>query len=277
MNDPFGTSNRRRLRLRSGKERVVANRHPWIFAGAIAKESGPEDAAIADLVDESGAVIASGFYSPHSQIRMRALTFGQPLTEAALRDRIRASVARRTMLDGTTNAARVVNAEGDELSGLIVDRYNDVLVVEISNAGVDQLRPLLVDALRDAAPTRGIFFKNDLSVRGLERISQESEWVGEGEPATEIVENGLRFAVDLEHGQKSGAFLDQRENRELVRSVAGGRSVLNLFAYTGGFSVYALAGGATSAVSVDVAKPALATIRTPSCSTTSTHSLTLHW
>src|SRR4051812_38572402 len=121
--DLFAEEKRRRLTLKPGKERVIANRHPWIFAGAIAQERGPADAAIADLVDSRGARLASGFYSPHSQIRLRALTFGEePLTADVLRSRIERAIARRRGHTG-----RLVNADGDNLSGLVIDRYNDVV------------------------------------------------------------------------------------------------------------------------------------------------------
>ncbi|HWW60027.1 MAG TPA: 23S rRNA (cytosine(1962)-C(5))-methyltransferase RlmI, partial [Thermoanaerobaculia bacterium] len=127
---------RRTIVLKQGREGAVKNRHPWIFAGAIGGETGPDDAAIADLVDAKGARVASGLYSRHSQIRLRALTWGnEELTEELLRARIATAIARRRF-DASTSAGRVINAEGDELSGLVVDRYDDVLVVEIANAGL---------------------------------------------------------------------------------------------------------------------------------------------
>jgi 23S rRNA (cytosine1962-C5)-methyltransferase len=265
--DLFETANRRILTLKPGKERLIANRHPWIFAGAIARERGPEDAAIGDLVDPSGRSIASGFHSQHSQIRLRALTFGdEVLTADTIRERISASIARRWGAGGlagdvnagpSTNAVRVVNAEGDDLSGLIVDLYDDLVVVEIANAGVEQLRPLIIDVLKHEIAPRGIWFKNDIPARKIERLSIDPEWVGEGEPSTEIRENGLRFRVDPPSGQKTGFFLDQRENRALARTLARGRRVLNLFSYSGGFGVYAAAGGATSVENVDISAGAI--------------------
>ncbi|HEX9982086.1 MAG TPA: class I SAM-dependent rRNA methyltransferase [Thermoanaerobaculia bacterium] len=246
--------------MKRGKERVVSNRHPWIFAGAIAKESGPADAPLADLVDDDGNVIASGFHSRHSQIRLRALTFGdEALTPELLRARILAAVARRATILGSdaTDCARVIHAEGDELSSLVVDKYGDLLVVEIANSGVEQLQPLVVEALREALSPRVIYFKNDLPVRKLEQLSTESRWEGEGEPVAEVRENGLRFRVDPREGQKTGFFLDQRENRALARTLAGGRRALNLFSYTGAFGVYAAAGGAASVDNVDVSARAI--------------------
>ncbi len=253
MDEIFASSNRRRLTLKRGKERVVANRHPWIFAGAIAAESGPREAAIADLFDVSGARVASGFYGPRSEIRLRALTFGEEeLTAAEVARRISAAIARRgPLLSDQTNTTRLINAEGDELSGLIVDLYNDVAVVEVNNAGIEHIKPMIVELLRREVQPRVVFFNNDLPARRLEQLPIEPEGVGEGIPATTIVENGLRFEVDPASGQKTGFFLDQRENRALTRSLAAGRRALNLFAYTGAFGVYAAAGGATFIENVD--------------------------
>jgi 23S rRNA (cytosine1962-C5)-methyltransferase len=323
--DLFDTANRRILTLKQGKERLIANRHPWIFAGAIARESGPEDAAIADLHDPRGRRIASGFHSRHSQIRLRALTFGEEvLTEGTIVSRISTAISRRqsnreslsprllagrgrheakrsagegrslvpqssqapspssafgtfspaekrggeglsmedAVYEVTTNAARLVNAEGDDLSGIVIDRYDDILVIEIANAGIEQLRPLIIDVLQSELKPRGIWFKNDIPPRKIEELSMQPEWMGEGEPSTEIRENGLRFRVDPPSGQKTGFFLDQRENRQLTRALAQGRRVLNLFSYSGGFGVYASAGGAASVENVDISAPAIEMART---------------
>jgi 23S rRNA (cytosine1962-C5)-methyltransferase len=264
MNDnDFELTARRTLVLKRGKERMVANRHPWIFAGAIQTEKGPEDAPLADLVESDGTRVASGFYSRHSQIRLRALTFREEaLSAETISSRIAAAIERRkAIFDGATNAARLVHAEGDELSSIVVDRYDDVLVVEISNHGADQLRPVIVEALERLVAPRLIYFKNDLPVRGLERLSMEDTWVGEGDTSASILESGLRFNVDPAEGQKTGFFLDQRENRRLTRSLAAGRTVLNLFSYTGAFGVYAAAGGAASVTNVDVSAQAIEAAR----------------
>jgi len=255
----FQPASRRTLVLKRGKERMVANRHPWIFAGAIHTERGPEDAPLADLVESDGTRVASGFYSRHSQIRLRALTFREEeLTAETIASRIGVAIERRKpIFDGTTNAARLVHAEGDELSSIVVDRYDDVLVVEISNHGADQIRPVIVEALQRLVAPRLIYFKNDLPVRGLERLSTEDTWIGEGDTSAAILESGLQFVVDPAEGQKTGFFLDQRENRRLARSLAAGRTVLNLFSYTGAFGVYAAAGGAASVMNVDVSAHAI--------------------
>jgi 23S rRNA (cytosine1962-C5)-methyltransferase len=259
VNELFTPQRRRRLVLKRGKERVISNRHPWIFAGAIHTERGPEDAAIADLVDTDGAHIASGFYSRHSQIRLRALTFAEEeLSPETIVSRIEQAVARRKpIFDETTNAARVLHADGDELSSIVVDRYDDVLVVEIANAGVEQLKPLVVETLQRTLSPRIIYFKNDLPARKLEQLPLEDETMGAGEPSATISESGLRFRVNPAEGQKTGFFLDQRENRRLARTLAPNRRVLNLFSYSGAFGVYAAAGGAAAVTNVDISAPAI--------------------
>jgi len=256
MNDCFAPERRKRLTLKSGKERVAANRHPWIFGGAIGRESGPDDAAIAELFDPRGTRIASGLHSPHSQIRMRVLTFGDDeLTADTIRARIGAAIVRRqSMLDDDTNAVRLIHSEGDDLSGLVVDRYDDLLVVEIANYGLAQLQELIVDAL----PSGRIYFKNDIPARKLEHLPLEPEG---DQGTTTIRENGLKFLVEPASGQKTGFFLDQRENRAMARVLSAGKRVLNLFSYTGGFGVYAAAGGASEVENVDVSEPAIALAR----------------
>jgi 23S rRNA (cytosine1962-C5)-methyltransferase len=256
MNDCFAPERCKRLTLKSGKERVAANRHPWIFGGAIGRESGPDDAAIAELFDPRGTRIASGLHSPHSQIRMRVLTFGDDeLSADTIRARIGAAIARRqSMLDGDTNAVRLIHSEGDDLSGLIVDRYDDLLVVEIANYGLAQLQELIVDAL----PSGRIYFKNDIPARKLEHLPLEPEG---DQGTTTIRENGLKFLVEPASGQKTGFFLDQRENRAMARGLSAGKRVLNLFSYTGGFGVYAAAGGASEVENVDVSESAIALAR----------------
>jgi 23S rRNA (cytosine1962-C5)-methyltransferase len=277
MNDVF--ARRRTLVLKRGKERVVANRHPWIFAGAIHGERGPEDAALGELADSEGKRLASGFYSRHSQIRLRALAFGdEEVTAELIAKRIVDAVARRrTIFDETTNAARLVHAEGDELSSIVVDRYNDLLVVEISNRGAEQIKPLIVDTLQRELSPRAIYFKNNLAVRELEQLPTEDEVVESSsrpvveesgaagdsttrtrdDLTTHILESSLRFRILPREGQKTGFFLDQRANRRLARTLAGGRRVLNLFSYTGAFGVYAAAGGASAVTNVDVSARAI--------------------
>lgn len=267
--DLLSPSRRRRLHLKPGRERAVRNRHPWIFEGAIRREEGDPEAAIADLVAPDGSIVATGLYSGRSKIRLRALTFGEPLDEDWLRARIRQSVTDRAALLGeTTTAVRLVNSEGDGLSGLVVDRYDDILVVEISSAGLEPFVDLVVDALLATVapekPVSRVVLNNDLPVRKLEGLSLEPRTIDvSAMPSDEVVvlENGLRFVLEPGKGQKTGFFLDQRDNRALARTLAENRSVLNLFAYTGGFGVNAAAGGATRVEEVDISSSAIETAR----------------
>jgi 23S rRNA (cytosine1962-C5)-methyltransferase len=250
----------RTLTLKPGKERVVANKHPWIFAGAVQTERGPEDAPVGDLVDGQGKRIASGFYSRSSQIRLRALTFGEEtVTPELIASRLSNAIARRrAIFDETTNAARLVHAEGDDLSSIIIDCFDDVVVVEIANRGAEHFKPLIIETLQRELAPRLIFFKNDIPARKLEGLPTENEAV---DATTTILESGLKFHVDPAEGQKTGFFLDQRENRRLARTLAGGKRVLNLFSYSGAFGVYAAAGGATSFTDVDISARAIETAR----------------
>jgi len=263
MSEIFDLNNRKRLTLKRGKERVVANRHPWIFAGAIGGESGPADSALADLVDANGKRLASGFYSPHSEIRLRALVFGdEELTEGLITGRVQAAIARRRpLLDAKTNAVRLINAEGDDLSGLVADLYSDVVVLEVANAGLERVKPAILDTIRRELSPRVIFLSNDLPARRLEQLPTEPESIGDGPAATTVLENGLRFEVDPATGQKTGFFLDQRDNRALAGSLASGKRVLNLFSYTGAFGVYAASAGATYVENVDGSDVAVAQAR----------------
>jgi 23S rRNA (cytosine1962-C5)-methyltransferase len=249
---------RRTLVLRKGRERSVANRHPWVFSGAIESERGPADAAFADLVDSTGELVASGFYSQHSQIRLRAISFGVTATEETIVQRVAAAVSKRApLLDEKTTAVRLIHAEGDLLSGLIVDRYGDHLVVEITSAGLERLREVIVGALQQSVAPKSILFLNDLPARKIERITLENASVGESPEETVIAEHGLNFVASLARGQKTGFFLDQRTNRFLARSLAKGARVLNLFSYSGGFGINAAAGGAALVEEVDVSEAAI--------------------
>ena len=263
MIDYFKPAARRILRIKQGRDRLIANRHPWIFTGAIDREEGADDAAIGDLVDARGKRLASGFYSRHSQIRLRALTFEEEeLTPGVIEARIRAAIARRAHLTSSgTNAIRLVHSEGDELSGLVVDRYDDMVVVEITSAGAERIAELLIETLRQEIRPRIILRSNDLPSRKHEKLSLESEILGSPPARAVIVENGLRFAVDAAEGQKTGFFLDQRDNRALLRTLAAGRRVLNLFSYSGAFGVYAAAGGALAVTNVDISAGAVALAR----------------
>lgn len=258
MNDRFAAPDRKRLLLKRGRERAIANRHPWIFSGAIARDEGPADAAVADLVADDGQLLASGFYSQHSQIRLRAWSFDQPIDEMFVASRLDSAIARRdAMRSPSTNAVRLVNSEGDGMSGLVIDLFHDVAVIEITSAGVESLRDSIVDHLRRKLGLRAVLVKNDLPPRKIERLPLEDVRYGDELDSVEIIENGLRYEVGLRGAQKTGFFLDQRDNRALARDLAKGRRVLNLFSYSGAFGVSAAAGNATSVEEVDISADAI--------------------
>ena len=268
--DPFAHEARRRIHLKPGRDKALRNRHPWVFDGGIAREEGNANAAIADVFSADGARVASGFYSAKSQIRCRAIVFGHDLTPELLRERIATAVRARAHLVGeATDAVRLVHSEGDGLSGLVADLYAGTLAVEITSAGVEKLRELVLSALRasagELARIGSVLLKNDLSSRKLEGLPLEDEWLaaadGRVERETLIHESGLRYFVQPGVGQKTGFFLDQRENRAMVRAIAAGKRVLNVFSYTGGFGVSAAAGGAASIEEVDASAPAIALAR----------------
>jgi 23S rRNA (cytosine1962-C5)-methyltransferase len=254
----------RQVHLKPGRERSVRNRHPWIFTGAVAREKGDDESAIAEVFAASGERLGAGFYSRHSQIVVRLLTFGEErLTPELVADRIGRAVERRRQAFGSdTTACRLIHSEGDGLSGLIVDRYDDLLVVEITSAGLDRWRDAVVESLQRELAPRMIHLKNDLPARKLEKLPLQDEVAGEGAGEATVVENGLRFRVEPARGQKTGFFLDQRDNRQLIRSLAAGRSVLNLFSYSGAFGIYAMAGGASAVEDVDISAAATAAART---------------
>jgi len=255
----FEPSSRRRLFLRRNKERAVSNRHPWIFSGAIEREEGPADAAIGDLITADGRRVASGLYSEASQIRLRALTFDEEeLTPELLHQRIATAVARRDSIRSpSTSAVRLVHSEGDDLSGLVADRYGEVIVLEVTSAGLERIRPLIVEQFQALAGVTGIYLRNDLAARKIEKLSLVDEVIGDVPDPLFIRENGLEFEVDTRKGQKTGFFIDQRDSRALVRQLSKDALVLNLFSYSGGFGVSASAGGAREVEEVDISAEAI--------------------
>ena len=251
--------------LKPGREKSVLRRHPWIFSGAVAQTEGKPQAGETVLVRAAdGRPLAQAAYSPHSQIRGRIWTWdpAQVVDADFLRARLqRAAQTRADFLSPQqTNAFRLVHAESDRLPGLIVDRYADTVVMQCLSAGAERWRSTFADLLAGLPGVARVYERSDVDVRQLEGLPPRRGPL-HGTPPPErlrITENGLQFWVDVIHGHKTGFYLDQRANRQLVRDMAAGKSVLNCFAYTGGFAVYALAGGAQQVVSVDESPAALA-------------------
>jgi 23S rRNA (cytosine1962-C5)-methyltransferase len=250
-----------RVILKPGRDWAVRAGHPWIFSGAVGAVEGEEPpGSVAEVCAADGRLLGRGTWNPRTSIAVRMLTRGAEAVDAALvRRRLEAALRLRTLVRDS-DAWRLVNGEGDYLPGLVVDRYADFLVCQFLTAGAEQLKPLVVDALLALLAPRGVFERSEGSVRTAEGLGR-SVGILAGEeppPALTITERARRYLVDLRGGQKTGFFLDQRENRDRVADLAAGRRVLNLFAYTGGFSVAAAHGGALHVTSVESSAAALA-------------------
>jgi len=250
------------LILKKGREKSLLRRHPWIFSGAVEKASGKAGETL-EVRDSRGKVVARAAYSPKSQIRARVWTFdvAEQIDAAFFRNRVQTALALREGLPAAkhTNALRLINGESDGLPGLVVDRYADVLVAQFLAAGVERWRDVILDSLTELSGCAAIFERSDAEVRRLEGLEARVGFARGNRNATRcpIVEYGLNYRVDVEQGQKTGFFLDQRENRQRVRALAGGREVLDGFSYTGGFAINALAGGAKRITAVESSAPAL--------------------
>ena len=254
------------LILKSGNDRSVLRRHPWIFAGSVERLEGrarPGDTVL--VMDSRGKPLARAAWSPESQIRARVWSFDpeQSIDHAFIKRTVAASVARRAVhpwLAGQ-DGVRLIHGESDGLPGVIADRYGPVVVVQLTSAGADKWRDAIVAGLVQATGCSAVYERSDSDVRKLEGLGPVTGLVYGAMPegALTIVENGVRMEVDVAGGHKTGFYLDQRENRLLTGRLAAGRDVLNCFCYTGGFSLQALAGGAKSVVSIDSSGPALAT------------------
>lgn len=252
--------------LKTGREKSVLQRRPWIFSGAVDRvEGNPTSGETVAVVGADGQPLGWAAYSPESQIRARMWTAdpAQTVDAAFLRSRLAAALEMRARIvpAGETDALRLVHAESDGIPGLVVDRYGDTLVMQCLSAGIEIWREAIADLLLEMTGAARLYERSDVDVRRLEGLAERTGWV-RGEPLSndrvQICENGVKFWVDVAHGHKTGFYLDQRRNRARVGALASGREVLNCFAYTGGFAVYALAGGAARVTSVDTSADALA-------------------
>lgn len=254
------------LRLKPGKERSLARRHPWVYAGAIARVEGtPRSGETVRVIAADGRFLAWAAFSPASVTRARAWSFAESdrIDAAWIEARLVEAIARRATLVHGTDALRLVFGEADRLPGLVVDRYRAQLVVQFLAAGVEAWREVIVGALPRLTGCRDLYERSDASARGREGLDvREGRLAGDAPVApVEIDEAGVRYAVDVVTGHKTGFYIDQRENRALVAAHARGRRVLNCFCYTGGFTLAALGAGAASAVSIDSSGPALEAAR----------------
>jgi 23S rRNA (cytosine1962-C5)-methyltransferase len=250
-----------RLTLKPGREASVLRRHPWVFSGAIARSEGDGADGIAEVVDAAGRSLARGAYSPDSQIVARLWSFDGRAPGAALfKERLAAAKAlRREVLLPETTGYRAVNSEGDLCPGVLLDVYGETAVLELLTGGTERWRGALETVAREVFEPKDLLVRETGTARdaGQSKIQNPKSKI----PLVPFLENGLRFLADVSGGQKTGFFLDQRDNRSRLRAVAREKSVLNLFSYTGAFSIAALAGGAARAVDVDSSAAALALAR----------------
>ena len=251
-------------------EAALTGGHPWVYEGEVtAVESGAEDGGLVDVVSRRGSWLGCGFYNSRSKIRVRLVSrnANDDFSDAFWERRIRYAWEYRKTVMGETDSrcCRVIFGEADLFPGLTVDRFESVLVTQTLSLGMERIKsrlfPLLAKVLReDGQDIRGIYERNDVAIRELEGMAQDKGWYplpGETPPAqttVDIVENGIRYTVDFENGQKTGFFLDQKYNRLAVSRLAKGRTVLDCFTHTGSFALNAARGGAAHVTAVDVSE-----------------------
>ena len=254
-----------RIVLKAGREKSLRHRHPWIFSGAVESvEGNPGKGDTVAVHGKDGAFLAWAAFCAESQIRARAWSFEakDTIDEAFLRERLAAAVARRRALPAGSDAMRLVHGESDGLPGLVVDRYADTLVVQVLSAGAERWRAAWPSLLAEVTGAKAVYERSDVEVRGLEGLAPRTgALLGPAATVVRIHEDGIAYEVDVVHGQKTGFYLDQRDNRALAASLAAGREVMNGFCYTGGFSLAALKAGATRVTSLDTSEEALAAAR----------------
>ncbi len=250
-----------RVILKRGREKSVLRGHPWVFSGAVAKMEGevsPGD--VGEVYSSDRQFLGLGHINPHSQIIVRVLTQKkEELGENFFSERISRASRFRNRLSGRTNAYRIINGEGDYLPGLIVDRYAETLVIQCSTAGMDRLKRIFTNILAREFHPESIYERSDVALRKEEGLAESSCLLyGREVPGfIEIEEHGCSFRVDVKKGQKTGFYLDQRENRFFLKGMSKGRKILDCFCYTGGFSILAGSGGAREVTLVDSSEEAL--------------------
>lgn len=254
-----------RLVLHPRRAQPFYGRHPWVFAGAIASVEGePANGDEVDLISHADNFVARGLYNSQSKIRARLYSWDPevPLDEDFFRAQFQRAIQLREQLPGLSgpkSACRLIFSEGDGLSGLTVDRYDRWLVVQITALAMGVRSEMIVDLLRELVQPEGIYLRTERGMRDLEGLDAQDGlmWGAVPEKPIVIEENGVKFHVDLTEGQKTGFYLDQRDNRQVVAQLANGRRVLDAFCYVGGFGLHCAKAGAESVLSIDVSEPAL--------------------
>ena len=254
--------------LKRGREKPVRNRHPWVFSGAVARVDGQaDDGDLVWVTDARGRFLATGYLNRRSQIVVRLLTWDkdESVDTDFWRSRLERAVVGRARLveDPRTDAYRLVHAEADGLPGLVVDYYAGWLVVQSLTLGMACRQSAIVNLLAELLEPTGIYARDDAAVRRKEGLPLETGCLLGAEPPArlEVSEHGVRFLVDIKLGHKTGFYLDQRDNRRLLAEYSAGAEVLNAFAYTGGFGVYAGLARAGGVVNVDTSAESLSLAR----------------
>lgn len=245
--------------LRRGREQRVLGGHPWVFRSDIEREDGAADGLPVRVLTSAGRFLAMAVYNPRSQISLRILSRrDEPIDGAFIRGRVRRALDyRRRFAD--LNSCRLIFAESDGLPAVIADKFGDVIVLQILCLGMERFKGDIVDALAQELSPRGIYERNDVPVRELEGLSQQTGLLfGEVPDRVEMQENGVRFLVDVKEGQKTGFFLDQKENRAAIAPFVSGMRVLDCFTHTGSFALHAAHYGAADVTGVDISEHACA-------------------
>jgi 23S rRNA (cytosine1962-C5)-methyltransferase len=251
--------------LKPKRAQPFFGRHPWVYAGAIGAISGePADGSEVELRSSVGTFIARGLFNGQSKIRVRLYSWeaDRPLDRDFFRGKLEHAIRFRRdvlKLDDPSGACRLVFSESDGLSGMIVDRYAGWLTVQFTSLALAQRREMLTELLVEVLKPKGVYLRTERGIGKLEGLELQDGLIWGEEPAgpVEIEENGLRFLVNLREGQKTGYYLDQRDNRQAVARFAGGRRVLDAFCYSGGFGLHAARAGAAEVLGVDASEPAL--------------------
>lgn len=252
------------VKLKRGRDKSFLRKHPWIFSGAIdSVKDLKQNGETVEIISADGKPLGYGSYSAHSQITVRVLSFNpsEKIDIDFFRKRIESSIELRNNLINTqsTNAYRIINAESDSLPGLVVDKYDNYLVCQFLSAGAEFWKKEIVEVLNSIFNPAGIYERSDVDVREKEGLQPVKAVLSGKEPAEfiEVIENENKFFVDIKSGHKTGFYLDQRDNRNILSLFASDKEVLNCFSYTGGFAVYALRGGAKKVINVDSSADAL--------------------
>jgi 23S rRNA (cytosine1962-C5)-methyltransferase len=250
--------------LKPGREKSPLKKHPWIFSGAVQQVNGnPKDGETVGVYSSSGDFLAWGAFSSQSQIQVRIWDWdiATSIDASFIRNRLSQSIQARTKMPfyGKTDAYRLVHAESDGLPGLMVDRYGDILVVQLLSCGVEFWKAEVVESLAEITGIKTFYERSDVDVRKLEGLASRSGYLGGNlvEPLIQINEWDSVYQVDIQNGHKTGFYLDQRTNRKVLQDFVNNADVLDCFCYTGGFTVNALKGGAKSVVAVDSSAQAL--------------------